>query len=101
MILFNLTKVTPENVISIYNALSGGFAIGFFRFMMSVFGPLPDFLPLACQSLFLLSLYLKEMAALCETNVDKVKEIINLEEMNDMNNENLQQVLVVHIIHLF
>ena len=89
----NLTKVTPNDVISIYNALSGGFAIGFFRFMMTVFGPLPDFLPLACHSLFLLSLYLKEMAVLCETNVDKVKEIINLEEMEEESAESLQQIL--------
>lgn len=93
MISSNLTKVTPNDVIEIYNALSGGFAIGFFRFMMSVFGPLPEFIPLACQSLFLLSLYLKEMAALCETNVEKVKEIINLDEMNNETNESLQQIL--------
>ena len=33
------------------------------------------------------------MAALCETNVEKVKEIINLDEMNNETNESLQQIL--------
>ncbi|OHS96261.1 TKL family protein kinase [Tritrichomonas foetus] len=87
----NIQKLQPKDIVETYNALTGRYAIGFFRFMITIFGPLPEFLPLACKSLFLLSLYIKGLANLCETNSKKVKAMINIEEVRD--GEDLQNLL--------
>ncbi|OHT13373.1 TKL family protein kinase [Tritrichomonas foetus] len=89
----NKDKIKPPLLIHIFSSLKGQFAIAFFRFMLGMFGPLNDFLPLACQTLVYMSLFIKELAKLCETEVEIVRDMLMIPELNDEGRSSLQQHL--------
>lgn len=95
VILPNISQIKPDLVIKAFDELKGSLAVGLFRFMMASFGPLPEFLPVACRSVVYLSLYIKELARLCDTNVEAVRILINTPEANKEGRGSLRQILEV------
>lgn len=83
----------PGFIIDIFKSLHGQFAVAFFRFMMAMFGPKVEFLKHACETIVYLSLFIKELAKLCETDVEYVKNMLNMPELKDEGRGALQQTL--------
>ena len=93
IITYNKDKANPQLLIHIFNSLKGQFATAFFRFILSIYGPLNEFLPVSCKSLVYISLFMKELAGLCESDVEKVKEMLQVPDINDEGRSVLQQYL--------
>lgn len=89
----NKSKTSSDLLIHVFTTLHGQFSIAFFRFMMAMFGPRKEFLPYACQNIVYLSLFIKELAKLCETDVEYVKEMLSMPELKDEGRGALQQTL--------
>lgn len=89
----NKLDKNPDFIIDIFKMLHGQFAVAFFRFMMAMFGPKQEFLKYACETIIFLSLFIKELAKLCETDVEYVKNMLDMPELKDEGRGALQQTL--------
>lgn len=89
----NKDRIDAALAIHVFESFHGQFSITFYRFIMNVFGARKEFLPLACRTLVYLSLYVKGLGKLCQSDFDYVKSILNFKEIEKESRASLQQAL--------
>jgi hypothetical protein len=76
----NAALVSPQLALEALRGLERKLAALFFRFCLGAFGPLPDFLPFSLTHISLISLYLRSLAKLCDSNAEEAKAILQIEQ---------------------
>jgi hypothetical protein len=99
VITANAAAVPPAFVLNVLNQLDERYATLFMRYALSAYGPIPEFLPAALSRAEFLPLFVKALARLCESELDRVKEMIgaaklNVESQNDLKGM-LEELVVI------
>ena len=89
----NQSKVSPQMIIQILSSIPEKYQTNFFDFALSMYGPLYDFFHPSWHSFPLLSLFLKKISLYCETNLESVKSMLDIEEFTKLQKGKLREIL--------
>ncbi|KAK8887684.1 hypothetical protein M9Y10_038737 [Tritrichomonas musculus] len=88
-------QINPRTIVKIYESIPDDLSLDFLMFILTAYGPLEVFFPPSCKSIQLISLFVSKLSTFCEDfqYIQKVKDIINIDEISTMSEFALRKVL--------